>query len=292
MSDNSSYADPRHGIKQFLVTSKQYFGKLVGVNLIMILGNLPILFIVATLFGVTKAESHLPMTEVFGNLAFLYSEGNPDAHSMALFAISGIHYPVMVPTVLTYLFYGIGALTMFTFGCVNAGTTYVLRNIARGEPVSVWSDFIRAVKNNWKQALPFGVVDFLIISITVLNLAAGVNRGLGGFADAFVFWLSVILCVLFLLMRPYIYLQMVSFDLNIAKILKNSCIFLIVGFKRNAVALLGILVVLAVEAFLVLAFRGFLISLAVAAPLLILFAALSYMTVFAAYFKINEVMGD
>ena len=62
------------------------------------------------------------------------------------------------------------------------------------------------------------------------------------------------------------------------------------GIKRNIIALLGIVVCLAFEImfFMVAA----LLPVAVAAPLAVLFASLAYMKVYAAYFKIKEIMID
>lgn len=284
--------DIGNGVKRFFVTFKNNFNKILSVNIIMVLGNFPLIFLIAALSGATKTESYLPMHDVFQNLAVFFSGGNPDAHSMALFAISGLHSPVLVPTTLTYVFYGLSALTLLTFGCVNVGTAYVLRNIAKGDPVFVWSDFWYAVKRNWKQALPFGIIDIVINAVTVLNIYNMISGGLNGFFDGFMMWSNVVIFVLFFFMRYYVYVQMVTFKLTTWKILKNSCIFALLGLKRNFVALLGILVGLVLEVMFIFAFRGILISFGVAAPLLILFAAFAYMKVFAAYFKIKEIMID
>ena len=55
------------------------------------------------------------------------------------------------------------------------------------------------------------------------------------------FWSTVILFVLYFVMRYYMYVQMVTFKLKIFKIFKNSLIFALIGIKRNVVAFLGIL---------------------------------------------------
>ena len=91
-------------------------------------------------------------------------------------------------------------------------------------------------------------------------------------------------------MRYYIYIQMVTFKLSIVKILKNSMIFALIGMKRNILALLGIAVILVLEVMFLLVTA--LQPVAVAAPLAILFSTFAYMKVYAAYFKIKEIMID
>ena len=280
------------GLKRFFVTYKNHFNKILTVNIIMVLGNFPLLFLIAALSGYTQKESFAPMQDLFQNFAGFFSSEAPSANSMALYAITGLHAPSLVPSTLTYVFYGISALTLFTFGFVNVGTAYVLRNIAKGEPVFVWSDFWYAVKRNWRQALIMGIIDVLINVILIGNIYLMVARGTSNYLESVLLWSNIIIFILYFFMRYYIYVQMVTFNLKIWKILKNSLIFALLGFKRNFVALLGILVCLVFEVAFIFAFRGILISFGVALPLLILFSTFAYMKVFAAYYKIKEVMID
>ena len=85
---------------------------------------------------------------------------------------------------------------------------------------------------------------------------------------------------------------MVTFKLSVFKMLKNSLIFALVGFKRNILALIGIVILLILEITLLIGTGGILIPLAVAAPLAILFSTFAYMKVYASYFKIKEIMID
>lgn len=277
------------GFKRFFLTYKNNFTKIVYANIFMILGNFPILFLVAVLSGVTKNETLLPLYDVFQNLGIIYSEAaDPTPFGMVLYSLQGLQNVTSVNTAWTYVFYGISALSLFTFGLVNVGTAYILRNIAMGEPIFAWTDFWYAVKRNWKQALPFGVFDVLVNVILVYNIFTTITSG--GFFASFMFWGNVIIFLLYFVMRFYIYIQMVTFSLSVLKILKNSLIFALLGIKRNVIALLGIVVCLAFEImfFMVAA----LLPVAVAAPLAVLFASLAYMKVYAAYFKIKEIMID
>ena len=288
----SKSEDMGNGVKRFFVTFKNNFNKLLTVNIIMVLGNFPLIFLIAALSGFTKADSYLPMHDLYQNLSGFFSNEGVSASTMLLYSLTGLHNHILVPTTLTYVFYGISALTLLTFGCVNVGTAYVLRNIASGEPVFVWSDFWYAVKRNWKQALPFGIIDVAINAILILNIYNMISAGSSSFLESTMMWANIIIFVLYFFMRFYVYVQMCTFKITIWKNFKNSLIFALLGFKRNIVAMLGILIALLLEVMFIFAFGGVLVSFGVALPFLLLFSTMAYMKVFASYYKIKEIMID
>ena len=290
LSKNST--DKVGGMKRFFISLKDNFGKIMSVNIFMVLGNFPLIFLIATFSGLTKAQGLMPAFDVFQNLAGYFANTTPSAHSMALFAQEGLQSIVYRPTATTYIFYGIAAITLFTFGMVNVGSAYILRNIAKGDPVFTWSDFWYAVKRNWKQALPFGMIDAGINVLLLWNIYSMFISSTGDYFTNTMFWCNIVLFVLYFVMRYYIYVQMVTFNLTVFKILKNSLIFALLGFKRNFVAFLGILAGILIELMCVIGVGGILLPFGIALPFLILFSLFAYMKVYAAYFKIKEVMID
>ena len=290
LSKNS--ADKVGGIKRFFISYKDNFGKIMYVNIFMVLGNFPLIFLIATLSGLTKEQGLLPSFDVFQNLSGYFAQSTPSAHSMSLFAHEGLQSVVYKPTTTTYIFYGIAAITLFTFGLVNVGTAYILRNLAKGEPVFVWSDFWYAIERNWKQALPFGMIDAGINVLLIWNIYSMFISSNGSYFTNTMFWCNIVLFILYFVMRYYIYVQMLTFDLKVFKILKNSLIFALLGFKRNIVAFLGILVCILLELMCVIGAGGILLPLGIALPFIILLSTMAYMKVYAAYFKIKDVMID
>ena len=280
------------GLKKFFISFKDNFGKITTLNIFMVIGNFPLIFLIATLAGVTKEKTLIPAFDVFQNLAGYFANSAPSAHSMALFAQEGLQTVIYRPTIMTYVFYGLAAITLFTFGLVNVGSAYILRNIAKGDPVFIWSDFWYAVKRNWKQALPFGMIDVAINFILIWNIYSMFMSSTGSYFTSSMFWCNIVLFVLYFVMRYYVYVQMVTFNLTVFKILKNALIFSLLGFKRNLMALLGILVGVLIELMCIIGAGGILLPFGIALPFLILLSAFSYMKVYAAYFKIKEVMID
>ena len=284
-------ADLKPGFKRFFISYKNNFGKLVSTNIIFVLGNFPLFFLIAALAGVTKVDAFLPFSDLFQNIGGLFqADGEMTAYKLSLFALEGLQDQTLVPTAWTYVFYGISALSLFTFGPINASTAYIIRNMVSGEPVFVWSDFRYALKRNLKQSIPYGMIDIGICAILIWNIYNNVVSG--SFLTSLFFWTNVIIFIFYFFMRYYMYVQMVTFKLTVFKMLKNSLIFSLLGFKRNIVALLGILLCLALEVMFLLGLGGVLVPLAIAAPLAIMFSTLAYMKVYASYFKIKEVMID
>ncbi len=283
-------ADMGTGLKRFFVSLKNNFGKIISTNIFMVLGNFPIFFLIIALAGNTQIPTSSPMYDVFQNIAPLFGE-NFGAADMLIYSLAGVQNQTLMPSTLTYILYALSALTVFTFGFVNVGTAYILRNIAMGEPVFVWSDFWYAIKRNWKQALPFGIIDCAIHAILIFNIYNFIASSSTWF-ESTMLWMNIVLFVLYFFMRFYIYVQMVTFKLSVFKILKNSLIFSLLGIKRNIVAFLGILGGIILEIVFVFSLGGILMPLGVALPLIMMFSTFAYMKVYAAYFKIKEVMID
>ncbi len=280
-------------LRRFFLCLKNNIGKLLTLNIMMVIGNFPFLFIIIALAGYTQKNYMLPLSDFFQNLLSHIVATGKDLGplEMSQIAMEGMMHNTLAPTVLTYIFYGIGALTLFTFGLVNCGSAYVLRNMVSSEPVFVWSDFWYAIKRNWKQALPFGVIDGLICAIFCLNIVSMLG-GITNFFQSFMFWSNIAILIIFFFMRYYIYLQMVTFDLKIFKIIKNSLIFSLLGFKRNILAFLGIVLLVLIELFFFIGAGGLLLPFAVALPLILLLSVCSLMKIFASYFKVKELMID
>ena len=290
VSKNETKLKP--GLKRFFISYKNYFGKLVSVNIFFILGNFPIIFFIAALAGVTQNDAYLPLNDIFQNISGIFTaDGGATPYNLTIFAIEGMQGHTYVPTALTYVFYGIGALALFTFGLVNVGTAYIMRNMVSGEPVFVWHDFWYAVKRNWKQALPFGAIDVILSGLIVYNIYY-LFMTTNAFMTDMLFWSNIVIFIIYFFMRYYMYVQMVTFKLTVFKMFKNSLRFALLGIKRNFVALIGIIILLVIEISLLLGLGGILVPLAVAAPLAILFATFGYMKVYASYFKIKEIMID
>lgn len=279
------------GLKRFFISYKNNFGKLVYVNIFYCVGNFPLLFLILAFAGVTQNQIFLPLSDLFQNINGIFaSDGALTPYKLVLYSLEGLQSDTLAPTALTYVFYCIGALSLFTFGPVSVGCAYLLRNLVSGEPVFPWADFTYAIKRNFKQSLIYGIIDAIINAVLIFNIFTYVTSE--NFIYSMMFWSNVVLFLLYFFMRYYIYVQMVTFKLSIFKILKNSLIFSLLGLKRNLVALLGIIILIFLEILMIFGSGGVLLPLAVVAPIAILFSTFAYMKIYASYFKIKEIMID
>ena len=273
-------------LKNFFISYFRKFGKLVTVNIYMVFGNFPILFAMLAISGNLNTHMRAPATKLYTVLyGVLQDTGNPVLS--AINGIFGLRGDLSLPTTATNVFWALSLLLLFTFGLVNVGTTYILRNIVKGEPLFMWSDFWYAIKRNFRQGLIFGILDLVFMVVIAYDILF-FNINLGSFMLNVFFWLSLCIAVIYYFTRFYIYIIMVTFDLPILKILKNSFIFAVLGIKRNIMALLGMALVL----FLTAGIFSMFIPLGIIIPFVILFSTCAYMSAYAAYPKVKQYMID
>lgn len=278
-------------IKGFFIRYKTYFTRLISINLLMVLGNFPLIFALLAMSTITRIMYTTPASAAFPLLHGLFiGQTEIPVSTLISVGIEGIYVESSAMTSGTYLLLALSALVIFTFGIVNVGTTYILRNMAKGDPVFILSDFMYAIRRNWKQALPFGILDAILLALIPYDIMYLSSAESG--AGPFLLGAIIVIGLLYFWMRFYIYLQMVTFDLSLKKILKNALIFSLLGFKRNIVATLGILLLLLLNVLLAFGFYGIFAATAVLFPLFLLFSNGAFMSTYAAYYKMKEIMID
>ena len=280
-------------LRGFFYRYKISFSKLLSINILYVLGNFFLIFLILTFAGVTKIDYFRPSQDVFAlqNGIIIANGGAQNALDFSLFTTNAQQILSSANTPLTYVFWILASLTLLTWGCVNAGATYLTRNLVMGEPVFTFSDFWYCVKKNWKQALPFGIFDAIICILIPCNIYIMLISS-GDYLSSLVLWMNIALFFIYTFMRFYIYVQMVSFNLSIKKILKHSFAFSILGWKRNFMALFGIVLLLILEYLFLILGGGILLPLAVGFPLMLLFSHALFMKTYASFFVIKRYMID
>lgn len=279
-------------LKGFFIRYRSCFSNLLSVNLLIVIGNFPLFFALLAMTTLTRILYMAPATTFFPVFHGLFlQESETSASTFIAAAIDGVQIEANSMTTATYVLFALSALIIFTFGVVNAGSTYVLRNMAKGDPVFIFSDFFYAIKRNWKQALPFGILDLLFLSLITFDVFYMYTAAENLMMSIF-FGITMAVALIYFWMRFYIYIQMVTFDLSVYKILKNSLILALLGFKRNIMATLGIVLLVAFNLFLAFGTGGFLMAAAILFPFVLLFSNGAFMSTYAAYFKIKEIMID
>ena len=284
--------DKTPNLKRFFRLYKDNLNKLLSLNIMMSLGLFPVIFLILGLSNVMTVDFLAPTSDVYSALrAILLTKESLTPSELVSIGIDGLQITESARTVWNYVFFGLSLLTFFTFGFVNVGAAYVTRNICKGDPVFVYSDFVYAIKRNWKQALPFGILDLFLSVLIVFNVWTMLQSG-GGLWNGVLFWANLVFGLIYFFMRSYFYVQMITFDLKSFKIIKNSLIFALVGWKRNFLALFGMLILVFFNVLFIFGFGGVLLPVGIAFPLIALLSHSYFMATYASYYKIKEIMID
>lgn len=265
---------------------KNRFWNISSLNMLYFIVNLPIIFGLIYLSGVFNIETLTPSSPFYANFFGMVQYGYTPYLSALSSVLSG-DIGMSVVSVTSKVFGYLTLLLVFTNGISNVGASYVLRSFLRSEPVFLFSDFFGAVKRNFKQGMLLGILDSLFIYVLAYGtMMYFINSGTYMFSV--MLFAELLLFLIYLTMRFYMYLLLVTFDLSIKKILKNSFIFAIVGFKRNIFAWIGIILILVVNIYLLFAVP----MLGVIVPFLITVMLIMFISAFAAYPTIKKYMID
>jgi len=273
--------------KRFFFVLKNKFWKIVVLNGLFVFLNFPIFFGLAALTGnfnihfITPADAlHQPL--------FGISQYTSDPLFLSFWGVGGHETVSGYAGTVAMVLYCLCALVIFTFGLTNLGMTYVLRNFAKEEHSDIGEDFFSAIKRNWKQGIILGIIDILFIIVIIFDLSYFYYSTAAGAVSTFMLFAMVLLAFIYFFMRFYMYNILVTFKLPIYKILKNSFIFSILGFKRNFIAGLAIFFVVLLN-YVVYIFFNFLGAILLFA---FTFAFITYISTFVVYPNIKRYMID
>lgn len=271
-------------LKFFRLTGRKIW-RIAGLNILFTVTNLPIFFILLYFAGYGTYQSPTPMYPYwFGPITGAARFVSNPAMSV-LQSVCGITVQGSYNGTWSYIFLGLALLTLFTFGPANAGMAFVLRNYTREEPAELFHDYFRTIGKNLRQSIIIGFID-LVLLVTMgfdfyLLLIGSDNMAL--FAVV-----GTAASIIYTFMRNYLYTIMITFDLSVYKIFKNSLIFAFVNVKRNLVAMLGkaICIIFTVLMLVFVTPIGALILMG------LFFSFTSFIGIYAAYPAIKQYMID
>ncbi len=262
------------------------FGNLLRLNLLMLFQIIPILVFLGVYFLGDKSPAATSVLFAPLNGINQISE-IPNAAPLLDLSSIQMGLPVFSPAI-TYTLIALGIFLAITWGWQNVGATYVLRGLVRGDAVFVFSDFFYGIKKNFKQGFWLGIIDFAICVVLIVDFIFFAQQ-LSGYGSYFMFFAISALAIIYFIMRFYIYLLLVTFDIKIFKLIKNAFLFSILGILRNIVAFFGIVLLVIVHILLMLlVFTG--VSVTLILPFLYALAATAFMAAYAAYPVIDKYM--
>lgn len=289
--DDAKEEDRTPTLRRFFKLLKRKFWKLITLNLMMLPLVLPLLIVLFLYLGMDKTP-----TANFTVFPQLLGAGTIHTSTDTTFLLDLFGAQYQIPAYEnTAAYVGMGICIGFlvlTFGWQNIGATYILRGLVRGDPVFMFSDYIYAIKRNWKQGFFLGLIDAAILFFLGFDFIYFYNQT-GSFGMNVMYGAILALIILYFFMRFYIYHLQITFNLNLRKIFKNALIFTALGFKRNLMGALGILLLTAIVIALIALFAALLggnIAIPLILPFLYYIAFTAFMAAYAAYPIIDRYM--
>ena len=120
-------------------------------------------------------------------------------------------------------------------GPATAGMTYVLRKYVNDTHSWVWSDFIDNFKSNFRQGLAVYVINVLVSALCAVSVAF-YSYAMQGVMAVALRTIMLLFAAMFVMCQMYTYQLMVSFELKIKDIYKNSFILLMAKLPWNILA--------------------------------------------------------
>ena len=282
--------DTTPNVKFYFKQLGRKFWKLISINLIMLVQILPLLLcVIVTALGPREPVQSEPFYSTVIGAQF----ASPTSAGATLLSVfSSLNYSL--PTHNTPIYWICGALLLIhvvTYGWQKVGSTYLMRNLVRGEGVFIISDFFYAIKKNFKQGFILGLLDCIFCGVLIFNIFS-LNSMPMTAMNNFMYWATIAITIIYVLMRFYTYLLLVTFNIKITKIFKNSLIFTVLGIKRNLLASLWIILIAAVIVFLNILLFQYNIAVGIIIPFLFFLAVSAFTYSYAAYPVIQKYMID
>ena len=283
--------DTTPNLKFFFKLWGRKFWKLISLNFFMLVQVIPLagcLFLYSAGPKISTQYDPLYATLLGAQTALPTSEG------MTLFT-SAAGLLKQIPIFNSWAHWVMGGLILFhlvTYGWQKVGTTYILRNLVRGDGVFMFSDYFYAIRRNLKQGFVMGLIDSAAIFALVYDFNYFYNSPATSFGNSVMYVAIFALILIYGIMRFYTYLMLVTFDMKLGKILKNALIFTVMGIKRNFMALLGILLLVGISVIAIIFLVPMKLAVVIIIPALCLLAFCGFMYTYAAYPVIQKYMID
>ena len=281
--------DTTPNLSFFFKLLKRKLGKIMTLNLFMLFMVLPVVACIPIyIYAKTFPTMEQP---VYAPLLGAHLTGRSPTAGLLLSVLGG---QMNVPQLSTGRLVAIALLftfLVFTWGWQNVGSFYNLRSLVRGDSCFLFSDYFYAIRKNLVHGFFFGLFDLAVIALIGFDLYYFYH--LAGTLIYGVFYILVlVLGIVYLVMRPYLYLMLITFDLSFGKRLKNALLLVILGTKRNALLALGVVVLLGGNLALIVACLQVGFTLPIVLPFFYLLPLLGFIATYAAWPVIRRYMID
>ncbi len=201
---------PQNRWQQFWEMLRVRLAGLFRMNLMTAVAFLPVMYVVIVTLNALFAHMII-LSEVAADRAAATAEylRMADNSAQEVYSILFTGCLMLIPAV---------ALT----GPVQAGMAYVTRNWARDEHAFVWSDFLDALKGNWKQALGAALITGLmpLVVLVCYQFYGAMTKNSAFFIVPQM--LALALGLVWAMALTYLYPMMVTYQMGFGTLLRNA----------------------------------------------------------------------
>ena len=130
----------------------------------------------------------------------------------------------------------------FSLSPFSSGYFYVLRNFAREENAWEFSDFFAKFKENAAKSIIVFITDTLLVCASFFAIRIYLILSAVFGTPIIILLCGLLLIILFFMLSiPYKWIMVVTFDMNLFSIYKNSIFLLFVDAKRNGLYFLSVI---------------------------------------------------
>ncbi|MBQ7294532.1 MAG: DUF624 domain-containing protein [Clostridia bacterium] len=283
--------DTTPNIRYYFKLLWRKFTKLLSINLLAILQIVPLIaiyFVKTSQDKPTITSTLFPVIQGIADIPIPVEEIDVGPLNQLMLSLSSIQYRIPHETWgMFFIIIGLFVLFVALFGVLNVGFTYLMREMINGNPVFIFSDMKYAIKRNFKQGFLFGLIDALLIIVLVVDFTY-LNSLPSGFFGDFMYVGIIAIGLIYFIMRFYMYMMLITFDMKIRKIFKNALIFVMLGIKRNIMAILWTVFLLVINFCVLIIYT----PLGIILPILYMPAIPMFTTAYAEYPVIKKYMID
>ena len=205
----------------FFISGWNNLVRLMGVNVLFLLFNIPSL---AIAFGF--ALVFMPgLVSAFDLHKFI---SVPDNQGSITPAVTNVVSYQLLSLLFVFFIVSVVASLLICIGPFQTGFAQVYKDIRNGTSVSLFGSFKVGLKENWKKALVSTFIGIVFTAIIILAVSFYLNMKTDvGIVIGTVF---CVLYIAFILIQNFAYNLMVTTDLKLGQIYKNSLLFLLIRF--------------------------------------------------------------
>ncbi len=279
--------DKKLGFLFFFKLIKRRLGKFSTTNLIFILCNLTLVLGIIGFAGIFDDTTTAAANPLYAQIsAIAKNESSPLIST--LYTLFGGSISVSVTSTISQVLRYSMLILILTFGLSTIGMVYNMRNVCTGEHMDTWHDYFYAIKRNFKQGIVIGILDAIVIVLLAYDLIVYSAIANQQFIYLVFYYASIVFAGMYYIMRFYIYLQLVTCEMKIGKIIKNAFLLTALGFKRNIIGLFAAIAF----AFIYVYIFVFLPQFAIIMFFMFAISFLTYIGVYCAYPVLKKYVID